>query len=255
MEHEENHKEKKLHPLKWIPVILAGPVTNFIFAWVIFFGVAFAAVSLPKLATVTKSDMNKLPIEVGETVAYMNDQSRLAKFVRKNILSLPEENTLFIFNSQTFKTEAINGDIDQLAINDVVTTEFSTMSLVTRLEIANKVSNFIFGYIAKETANLFRKFNYEQVSGPIGISKATAEASEKGLVDLLMIIGSLSFSIGFVNLLPLIFLDGGRALYAVVQTLYRKDLPPTAVSLAYQISFVMFIGLFVLGTFSDLMKI
>ncbi|HSC87451.1 MAG TPA: M50 family metallopeptidase [Polyangiaceae bacterium] len=61
-----------------------------------------------------------------------------------------------------------------------------------------------------------------QLTGPIGIMRETEKAAELGLPVYLSIIGFLSTSVGFFNMLPLPALDGGRLLFLGYEAVTRR---------------------------------
>lgn len=253
LDSEEGHEQKKLHPLRWIPIILAGPVINFIMAFAIFTGTAFIALGIPQLSEVT-ADSTHVDLKKGEVIAIMTDQSKIAKFVRESVLALPSDNQLFVFNYDKISAEPISGDVKYLK-DSVEMTEFQTMDFVKRTKLATKIGSVLFLYMWTHTIDSFKTFKKENLSGPIGISKAAVEAQEKGIFDLVMIMGSISFALGFMNLLPLPVLDGGRALIAVFQCVYPRDMPKMVLEILFGVSLLLILALFLISTFSDLMRI
>lgn len=69
----------------------------------------------------------------------------------------------------------------------------------------------------------------------VGISVMSAQAAASGPSTYLAFAALISLSLGFMNLLPIPPLDGGKFLIEVIQAIFRRDVPPrvqTAVSLA-----------------------
>lgn len=61
-----------------------------------------------------------------------------------------------------------------------------------------------------------------QLTGPIGIIRETEKAAELGLPFYLSMLGFLSTSVGFFNMLPLPALDGGRLLFLGYEAVTRR---------------------------------
>ena len=70
------------------------------------------------------------------------------------------------------------------------------------------------------------RYTLAAVSGPVGISGAIGEAAKAGIASLLNITVLISINLGFMNLLPIPALDGGRLLTILVEMITRKKLPP-----------------------------
>jgi regulator of sigma E protease len=70
-------------------------------------------------------------------------------------------------------------------------------------------------------ANLFRKIDElpSKVTGPVGMAGATAYARNEGPLTVFFLAGLLSFSLGIMNLLPIVPFDGGQMMVAAVEIL------------------------------------
>lgn len=70
------------------------------------------------------------------------------------------------------------------------------------------------------------RYGVENVSGPVGVTKALGEAAESGLSDLVYLAVVISMNLGVMNLLPLPALDGGRLLFQLIELIRRKPVRP-----------------------------
>jgi len=87
-------------------------------------------------------------------------------------------------------------------------------------------------------------------TGPVGIAQETATATNNGFLGpngLLWWIGFISMNLGFVNMLPIPFLDGGKLLFILIESVRRRRLNPkveaaiTAVGLAVILIFAVYV--------------
>lgn len=69
------------------------------------------------------------------------------------------------------------------------------------------------------------RYSLSAVSGPVGISSAIGEAARAGFLSLLNITVIISMNLGFMNLLPIPALDGGRIAVIFIEMITRKKLP------------------------------
>ena len=69
------------------------------------------------------------------------------------------------------------------------------------------------------------RYTVAAVSGPIGISSAIGDAVSSGFLTVLNLVVIISINLGFMNLLPIPALDGGRMLVLLVEMVSRKKLP------------------------------
>jgi regulator of sigma E protease len=87
-------------------------------------------------------------------------------------------------------------------------------------------------------------------TGPVGIAQETATATNNGFLGpngLVWWIGFISLNLGFVNMLPIPFLDGGKLLFIAIESVRRRRLNPkveatiTAVGLAVIVVFAVYV--------------
>ena len=69
------------------------------------------------------------------------------------------------------------------------------------------------------------RYTAAAISGPVGISSAIGEAARAGFLSLLNITVIISMNLGFMNLLPVPALDGGRIVVIFIEMITRKKLP------------------------------
>lgn len=73
-----------------------------------------------------------------------------------------------------------------------------------------------------------------QSSSVVGISVMASEAASSGIENLLLFIAAISMSLGFMNLLPIPPLDGGKIVIEIVQVVIRRPLSMKAqVAISY----------------------
>lgn len=95
----------------------------------------------------------------------------------------------------------------------------------------------------------------EQSSSIVGISVAAAEAASAGLSQLLLLAAAVSMSLGFMNLLPIPPLDGGKIVIEVVQLLMGRPLSVRAQNAVSYVGLAFFLFVFVFVLRNDIMRI
>ena len=65
----------------------------------------------------------------------------------------------------------------------------------------------------------------DQVSSSVGIVKASAAAWRDGLRTFLFVLGLISLALGLLNLLPVLPLDGGHIVMALVEKIRGRTFP------------------------------
>ncbi|NLG82127.1 MAG: hypothetical protein GX490_06390 [Bacilli bacterium] len=93
------------------------------------------------------------------------------------------------------------------------------------------------------------------LSGPVGIFDMTKTYAAAGFIALLSWLAFISANIGFVNLLPLPALDGGRIIFLFIEAIVRKPVDRKIEGIIHTVGFVLFMLLFVYVTFNDIIRI
>ena len=95
----------------------------------------------------------------------------------------------------------------------------------------------------------------ESSSSIVGISVFAAEAASSGLADYLMLLASISLSLGLINLLPIPPLDGGRVVVELVQRVIGRPLSPVLTGMVTFAGMFLLIGLMVFLLFNDVSRL
>ncbi|MBI3559367.1 site-2 protease family protein, partial [Candidatus Gottesmanbacteria bacterium] len=99
----------------------------------------------------------------------------------------------------------------------------------------------------------------ENVSGPVGIAGAVGTILSLGqdqmVAQLLNLLGLLSLSLAFMNILPIPALDGGRLVFLLVEAVFGKKLAAKKENLINQFGMSLLLGLIILVSFNDLKKV
>ena len=91
-----------------------------------------------------------------------------------------------------------------------------------------------------------------QVSGPVAIAKMVGRASKTGLLRVLELAALISVNLGFMNLLPIPALDGGRLIFLGVEAVRGKAVDPETEGQAHMVGFILLILLILVITFKDI---
>ncbi|MGC2620718.1 MAG: RIP metalloprotease RseP [Acidobacteriaceae bacterium] len=114
------------------------------------------------------------------------------------------------------------------------------------------------GYILDILSRLFSHHGavMQQLSGPIGIARATGEAAQAhGLEPIIYLTSLISLNLGIMNLLPIPILDGGMILFLVIEGVLRRDLKQEFKERIYQVAFVVLILFFAFVMVNDVSKL
>ena len=94
-----------------------------------------------------------------------------------------------------------------------------------------------------------------QVSGPVGIAGIVKDAMSQGFTAVLMLVGIISINLAVLNLLPFPALDGGRLMVLPIEKIRNKKLNSKVIMWINAVGFIVLIGLMIIVTISDIIKI
>ncbi len=94
-----------------------------------------------------------------------------------------------------------------------------------------------------------------EVAGPVGIAMMTQQMRDLGFVYLLQFAAILSVNLGIINILPIPALDGGRILFLLIEAIKGKPVNQKVENIMHTAFFVALIGLMVIITVRDVLKL
>lgn len=255
-----------------IATVVAGPVFNFILAFI----VAIIVVSIQAPArSIIGGVAQGSPAEAaglleGDKIVSINgEKTPLFKDISL-IAFLNEEKTMEVVyerNGEKISTQITPAYSEEngsylMGIYSMPLTEAKGLSVFQDAwyEICYSVKNTY-----KSLGMLLTgKLNRQDVAGPVGIAVnvvgKTYEAAkdygiESVLYSMLNIVLLLSVNLGILNLLPIPALDGGRLVFLIVEVFRGKPVPPEKEGIVHFAGLVFFMILMVVVLFNDLVNI
>ena len=99
------------------------------------------------------------------------------------------------------------------------------------------------------------RFGLNDMSGPVGITAAIGDAARESLNNVLFLACLITINLGLFNLFPLPALDGGRAVFLLLEIIRRKPVPAKYERWVHAAGFVFLIGLLILISFKDIVSL
>lgn len=255
-------------------VVVAGPLANFLLAFVIFaatFMFVGEPVIEPRVGEVTKgSAAERAGLQAGDIILQIDGQA-IERFgdLQKAVMMRPEEQLVLMIDragSQMLinATPALHEEPDgfggkyrigRLGITSSAKAAIATKRLgpVEAVARSGKETWFIVSstmrYLGKMVTG---REKTDQLGGPISIAKAAGDAASLGPFQFIWIIAFLSVSIGLINLFPIPMLDGGHLVFYAVEALRGKPAGPNVQEWSFRIGFSLVIMLMLVGTWNDL---
>ncbi len=94
-----------------------------------------------------------------------------------------------------------------------------------------------------------------QSSSVVGISVMASQAASSGASDFIALLAAVSLSLGFMNLLPIPPLDGGKILIEIIQAIRGKRVSMKAQTAISYVGLAFFMVIFVFALFNDVTRI
>lgn len=262
---EDEHSFSQKSVWARISVVIAGPVFNFILAFVLsVILVGFCGYDSPVITDFTEeSPAKEAGLEVGDVITQYNGK-RIYNFREIKVYNQLEQ-----YDREITLTVNRNGEEVEAVFHPTLTDSGYLMGILsnTREEAtffsAFRYSAYELRYYVKTTFLSLKylisgKLGFENLSGPVGIvsmmsdtidgAKESAQGNNKvAVVNVLLNIVNfcimLSANLGVMNMLPLPALDGGRTLVLLVEAFFKKKMSADKEALINTVGLMLLLAL------------
>jgi len=282
-EHRAYHRQKVW---KRIVVAAAGPAVNIVLAFVILFAV-FGIGGLrdnhgkPVVAETSEGSSAAKVLQSGDRIvavdghAYpkLDGEARIEKFgelIRSHACAgeptegcaarTPAEVTV-VRDGQT-KTLEITPHYDaaeERMLMGVAWDENSRWIPISAGTALSKSGDAMWEVVSRTAsvfAHIFESEKRKEISSVVGISDVGHEVVSEGWRESFLLLALVSLSLGLINLVPILPLDGGHIFWAIVEKLRRgKPVPIRVMERATIIGFALVLMLMVIGVSNDIGRI
>lgn len=259
-------------PWRRLAVIAAGPIFNFILAFILsLFVIGNTGYPTAKLLDVSKgSPAEAAGLMAGDEITRM-DSSRIHMFsevslnlmftsgepvrleylrdgVKNSVIVTPEYNEEY----ERYMFGITGGDYDN-DFTPIKTLKYS--AYYVRYQIVATLKSFFWLITGKVPAT--------ELSGPVGVASIVGEeydaAKSSGalmiVLTMLNIAVLISANLGVINLLPLPALDGGRIFFILIELILRKPVPPEKEGIVHFVGVALLLLLTFYVLYNDIMRI
>jgi regulator of sigma E protease len=261
-------------PWRRLAIVAAGPVANFILAYVILLigVVAFGVPSDPPQAVVgpinSGSPAEKAGLQTGDRVVAINgatirDGGQLidtihgskGKLLRLSYVRDGVQSTVNVTPAACPVGSANkpgDGCIGFYPIGTYVHVGFIATFADTGIEYVNTVTQEM--QSLKLLVTQPRTYA-SQIRGPVGIGQEASTVQELGWGPYLQLAALISFALGVFNLLPLPALDGGRGAFIVVELIRGKPVDPEKEAYVHVGGLAVLLLLMLVIAYHDILRI
>ena len=99
------------------------------------------------------------------------------------------------------------------------------------------------------------KLGISSLSGPVGIFNVVGESAKAGFIELIYLTAFISLNVGFMNVLPIPALDGGRILFLIIEKIKGSKVDIKVENTIHAIGFALLMILMVVVTLKDILGI
>jgi regulator of sigma E protease len=114
--------------------------------------------------------------------------------------------------------------------------------------------NVISGF-AQIFSDLFKGKVPQDLAGPVGIFAVTSEAAKIGLLAVINFMGVLSINLAILNIIPFPALDGGRALFVIIEKVMGRKVLPKVEGYIHTIGMIILLTLLLAITIHDVRRL
>ena len=276
-EDEESEDERSFNkkPVwKRMIIVVAGAVMNILFGFVLLLILLapnqyFASTTIASFA---ENSTSIEQLEVDDEIISINgygistsmDLSFAMATAKSNELDISVRRSDGVHNYQAVKFPTVKKDdgteIIQLDFRvKAIENNFLALMKQTFLSTVSTVRMVWAGLYGLITG----QFSFNEVAGPIGMTTAVAQATEKGLEssfldglsNLVYVMMIITVNLGVVNLLPLPALDGGRLVFLIIEAIRRKPLKSEVEAYIHGIGMILLLLFMVVVSVKDVIQL
>jgi regulator of sigma E protease len=277
VEHRAYYRQKVW---KRIVVIGAGPAVNIVLAFVILFGVYLSAFERgsQSVESVLAGSPAAGTLQAGDTILavdgrrYPNleNEERIARFreqigshkcagEQKNGCLAATPVKLTIDHGGEVRVVSVRPEYSAAAGQTLVGFSFGSEPVDLSAGAAAGEAGSRMWTVASGTvhvfSHIFESKERQQVSGIVGTSDVANQVIDFGIAPALILLAFVSLSLGLVNLLPILPLDGGHIFWSLVEKVRGQPVSLQAMERASVVGFALVAMLFFIGLSNDIGRI
>ncbi len=256
-------------------IVLAGPLANFILAWLLF-SLVFLFQGLPYMLPAVGSVMPDSPaakagLKTGDLILKINNKpiktwDEMAEMVHKsegkplNLLIKRDKQTLSVtLVPQLKEVKNIFGEKVRVPIIGVTAAGLTAVQKINPVQALWLAFLKVF-LLIKLTLLAFvklieRVLPLSTLGGPIFIAQLASKQAQQGLGQLAFFTGVLSVNLGVLNLLPIPVLDGGHLFFYAIEAIRGRPLSTRQKEIAQQVGLALLLTLMLVVFYNDIMRL
>lgn len=265
---DDEHSFLRAKVWKRIIIIIAGAVMNLALGYVILFGITVAE---PEILTCTVAGTragsaaeaaglmagDKIIAVAGRRVSVIDDLNYELSYIldsKTDVLVVRNGEKKLIEGVQLL--EQVENDQGETVLKAGIWVEALDNNIWRSLGEAGKLTVSTTRTIFRTLIDLVTgRIPLSQLSGPVGIVDATAQATKLGFSYVLNLMALITINLGIFNLLPLPALDGGRLVFLLFEAVTRKRLKAKYEAIVHLVGIILLFALMIFVTFNDVTRL
>lgn len=260
-------------PMQKIFILLAGPLANFVLAFVLYFIIALGGPNIlsPVIGDVVKDSPAEIAgLKTNDTIKSINGISittwkEMAKIIEHSDGSLNVEVIRDGFIE--FKTLTPSIRETKNMFNEIIKKKMigiGSAGVSHKLELSPSET---FSYATEQTIFastmiftglkklIVGEVPAKELGGVISIVKLTSDATSAGWMSVLFFAALISVNLGVLNLLPIPALDGGHIMFNLYEFIFRREASEAIIIKLTIAGWVILFSLMGLGLFNDINRL
>ena len=264
-EDEENDSPNSLNnqaPLVRLKVILAGAIMNFILAFILLILLmSVSRVSTEVSGVIKDSPAYSSGIQTGDQIVSINgenvsDGEELLKSIKE---SQGDLNIGVIRDSQSKNikvTPRLENYVRKIGVNFQEEYNIKNFSLIKGFKKGVITFLNLTGMLYKFLGMLITgQLGLGGVSGPVGVVNEIGNAAKTGVANLIFLLAYININLGVFNLLPIPALDGGRAIFILIEMIFGKKISQEKEGYIHMVGLILLLALIAVVTIKDVIKL
>lgn len=239
-------------------VLLAGSTMNLLLTVLLMILVAFfggiASPQTNQITVIPGSPMADAGVETGDQITMVDDQKvSNEEEIGTKIKASGDDVEITYIADDVQTTKTIEKDSKGLVGITPYHDKYNFFQSIIA-GVVNTVKLFI--AIILSIALLFSdKAGLSDLAGPVGIYSMSSQVVGFGFVAAMVWIAYLSINIGFMNLLPIPVLDGGRLVFVFYEMIFKKPIAKKIQIRSMYVGMILLLSLLAFATYNDILRI
>lgn len=245
--------------------IFAGPLMNFLLAFVLFLTFMFLSgkpVNVTIGEIVPDSPAETAQLLPGDVIVQVNGEP--IGIDRERVIAMTSEsagqpmNWIIERNQEQIQKEVTPRQQDNEGALVGVTLTFGTRAISIGEALPGAWDNMVMAtkqIMLGFKMLVFGQFTLDDLGGPVRIVEVTGEYAAAGIAPMVFWSALLSLYLGIFNLLPIPALDGSRLVFLGIEAIRRKPVDPNRESMVHFIGFALLMLLMIAVTYNDILRL